>query len=123
MLAIKNMQMPKCCSECNFKYYDDGEDVLCCALEDGYISDEEADEKRLECCPLVEIGPHKPMVEIDLYSVIKQKYIEREVLDKIRAEIDEVNEKLDGYDPHSLDSFAERIDFILDKYKKEGEQK
>lgn len=63
------------------------------------------------------------MVEIDLYSVIKQKYIEREVLDKIKAEIDEVYEKLDGYDPHSLDSFAERIDFILDKYKKEGEQK
>jgi len=31
--------------------------------------------------------PFKPMVEIDLYSVIKQKYIEREVLDKIRAEI------------------------------------
>jgi len=28
---------------------------LCCALEDGYISDEEADEKRLECCPLVEV--------------------------------------------------------------------
>ena len=31
--------------------------------------------------------PSKPMVEIDLYSVVKQKYIEREVLDKIRAEI------------------------------------
>ena len=30
----------------------------------------------------------KPMVEIDLYSVIKQKYIEREVLDKIRVEIE-----------------------------------
>lgn len=29
----------------------------------------------------------KPMIEIDLYSVIKQKYIEREVLDKIRSEI------------------------------------
>lgn len=31
--------------------------------------------------------PIKPMVEIDLYSVIKQKYIEREVLDKIREQI------------------------------------
>lgn len=31
----------------------------------------------------------KPMVEIDLYSVIKQKYIEREVLDKIRNIVDE----------------------------------
>lgn len=29
----------------------------------------------------------KLMVEIDLYSVIKQKYIEREVLDKIREQI------------------------------------
>lgn len=29
----------------------------------------------------------KPMVEIDLYSVIKQKYIEREVLDKIRDQM------------------------------------
>jgi len=29
----------------------------------------------------------KPMVEIDLYSVIKQKYIERKVLDKIREQI------------------------------------
>lgn len=31
----------------------------------------------------------KPMVEIGLYSLIKQKYIEREVLDKIRAEIEQ----------------------------------
>lgn len=30
----------------------------------------------------------KPMVEIDLYSIIKQKYIEREVLDKITEIID-----------------------------------
>ena len=37
--------------------------------------------------PRVKQEPFKPMVEIDLYSVIKQKYIEREVLDKIRAEI------------------------------------
>jgi myo-inositol-1-phosphate synthase len=29
----------------------------------------------------------EPMVEIDLYSVIKQKYIEREVLDKIIEQI------------------------------------
>lgn len=31
--------------------------------------------------------PVKPMVEIDLDYVIKQTYIEREVLDKIRAQI------------------------------------
>lgn len=36
---------------------------------------------------LDELEQDKPMVEIDLYSVIKQKYIEREVIDKIRAEL------------------------------------
>ena len=35
----------------------------------------------------LEQEPFKPMVEIDLYSVIKQKYIEREVLDRIREQI------------------------------------
>lgn len=29
------------------------------------------------------------LIEIDMYSVIKQKYIERDILDKIRAEIEE----------------------------------
>ena len=41
-----------------------------------------------EAPPVNPQEPFKPMVEIDLYSVIKQKYIERDVLDKIRAEID-----------------------------------
>lgn len=36
---------------------------------------------------MLEQDPFKPMVEIDLYSVIKQKYIEREVLDKIREQM------------------------------------
>jgi len=44
----------------------------------------------------LEQEPFKPMVEIDLYSVIKQKYIEREVLDKIRERVE--LEKL-GYPP------------------------
>lgn len=59
MLGIKGMNVPKSCSECNFKYYDEDENVLCCALEDGYISDDEVDEKRLECCPLVETEERK----------------------------------------------------------------
>lgn len=37
---------------------------------------------------LDELEQDKPMVEIDLYSIIKQKYIEREVLDKITEIID-----------------------------------
>jgi hypothetical protein len=59
MLGIKGMDVPKNCRKCNFKYYDEGEDVLCCALEDGYISEDEADEKRLECCPLAETEERK----------------------------------------------------------------
>lgn len=43
-------------------------------------------EKGINAIKALEQEP-KPMVEIDLYSVIKQKYIKREVLDKIRAEI------------------------------------
>lgn len=56
----------------------------------------------------------KPMVEIDLYSVIKQKYIERDVLDKIRAEIDHVS---DG------EFYIKNIDVkrIIGKYKAESE--
>ena len=57
---------------------------------------------------LPSVTPHeqfKPMVEIDLYSVIKQKYIEREVLDKIRAEIEEQEKWLlqAGYNTYNVD--------------------
>jgi hypothetical protein len=69
----------------------------------------------------------EPIVEIDLYSVIKQKYIEREVLDKIRAELES---KLDNinrlynqdnqYDDGAIDSLQYALD-IIDKYKGETE--
>ena len=67
----------------------------------------------------------EPMVEIDLYSVIKQKYIEREVLDKIRAEIEEqVLENLSdgGDDWFTAEKVNECLD-IIDKYKAESENK
>lgn len=61
----------------------------------------------------------KPMVEIDLYSVIKQKYIERDVFDKIRTEIeketdrdDHADEYCDGYYDGMRKALA-----IIDKYK------
>lgn len=57
--------------------------------------------------------PFKPMVEIDLYSVIKQKYIERDVLYKIRAEID--NALSDGM------IHKKTVLGIIDKYKAETE--
>lgn len=66
----------------------------------------------------------KPMVEIDLYSVIKQKYIEREVLDEIRAEIEEqVLESLSdgGDDWFTAEKVNECLE-IIDKYKAESEE-
>lgn len=62
--------------------------------------------------------PLKPMVEIDLYSVIKQKYIEREVLDKIRAEIR-------SYSIYVMPQYGRTIReadvlHIIDKYEAEG---
>ena len=58
----------------------------------------------------------KPMAEIDLYSVVKQKYIEREVLDKIRADVINI---ADGRRSMPVRSVID----ILDKYKAESEDK
>ena len=66
--------------------------------------------------------PFKPMVEIDLDYVIKQKYIEREVLDKIKADLYKLyNDRPSDYN-HSqrTELFCEVIK-ILDKYKSERE--
>lgn len=51
----------------------------------------------------------KPMVEIDLYSVIKQSYIEREVLDKI----DEVI--ADALDKSTDQKESQTLRWVLDK--------
>lgn len=61
---------------------------------------------------LDELEQDKPMVEIDLYSIIKQKYIEREVLDKMRAEI----KAMSG----DIETIADVLQ-IIDKYKAESE--
>ena len=67
--------------------------------------------------------PIEPMVEIDLYSVIKQKYIEREVLDKIRAEIEkavweDVVVSLDGTDEVRIPRLdPDDVFEIIDKYR------
>lgn len=63
---------------------------------------------------LPSVNPQEPMVEIDLYSVIKQKYIERDVLDKIRAEIIELRS-------HQNVGVLECLD-IIDKYRAESEE-
>lgn len=64
----------------------------------------------------------EPMVEIDLYSVIKQKYIEREVLDKIRAEIADLSDA-DAYGDYQqgFNFGLMRAAQILGKYKAETE--
>lgn len=93
-------QEPIYTSEVVQKAYEDGK-------KDGYM------QRKLEQ------EQDKPMVEIDLYSVIKQKYIEREVLDKIRARIE--LEKL-GYPPSAEYYKAiKKCLQIIDKYKTESE--
>ena len=75
--------------------------------------------------PLDREVEQEPMVEIDLYSVIKQKYIEREVLDEIRAEIEEqVLESLSdgGDDWFTAEKVNECLE-IIDKYKAGSEVK
>ena len=65
----------------------------------------------------IEQEPIKPMVEIDLYSVIKQKYIEREVLDKIITEVEIWRKD----DTNWSDIRLMNIEDIIDKYKVETE--
>ena len=57
----------------------------------------------------------QPMVEIDLDYVIKQKYIEREVLDKIKAEIRQQQWYLGVAN-------VNRVIGIIDKYTAESEE-
>ena len=80
---------------------------------------------RVDELPSVTPQEPQPMVEIDLYSVIKQKYIEREVLDKIRAEIEQLRpnlrpEQMTDYDYAMVDAINDIV-AIFDKYKAESE--
>ena len=68
----------------------------------------------------LEQEPFKPMVEIDLDYVIKQKYIEREVLDKIRAEILEEHENAYAREDNDTAYGLSMALDILDKYKSGG---
>lgn len=89
------------------------------AIKEAYGNSEYTD----EIINALEQEQDKPMVEIDLYSVIKQKYIERDVLDKIRAEIEEqVLESLSdgGDDWFTAEKVNECLE-IIGKYKAESE--
>lgn len=67
--------------------------------------------------------PFKPMVEIDLYSVIKQSYIEREVPEKIRAEINKLTVYYTTKDKGINLISQKAVNRIFDKYKAESEGK
>ncbi len=57
----------------------------------------------------------KPIVEIDLYSVIKQKYVEREALDKIRADIiDEKDFAYADFDRYKEEVLGAEVDELPD---------
>lgn len=90
-----------------------------------HMTQDDMTELTIEDLEALEQEQDKPMVEIDLYSVIKQKYIEREVLDEIRAEIEEqVLESLSdgGDDWFTAEKVNECLE-IIDKYKAESEVK
>ena len=58
----------------------------------------------------------KNLIEIDMYSVIKQKYIERDVLDKIISEA--ISLKI-SYTNHDKDTYRRGVHDvvkIIDKY-------
>ena len=90
-----------------------------------HVTQDDMTELTIKDLETLEQEPFKPMVEIDLYSVIKQKYIEREVLDEIRTEIEEqVFESLSdgGDDWFTAEKVNECLE-IIDKYKAESEVK
>jgi hypothetical protein len=109
-------QLFKWCTDC--KEYD--QEKHCCHRYSKVIRDTVAE---------ITQESFKPMVEIDLYSVIKQKYIEREVLDKIRAEIENINVWGMRYEPDTyldkrpqiVQKVKDHVIEIIDKYKAETE--
>ena len=54
-----------------------------------------------------------------IFNAVKNGMPLDDVLDKISAEIEEVNEDLDGYDPDSLSTLFCKTLAILERYKKE----
>jgi hypothetical protein len=96
-------------------------------LSEWFDSSDSYNEFVIALSELPSVTLQEPMVEIDLYSVIKQKYIEREVLDKIRAEIKKSSHgkwyvgRIDGKTEEVL--LLDEVMQILDKYKAESEDK
>jgi hypothetical protein len=68
----------------------------------------------------LEQEPFKPMVEVDLDYVINKKYIERDVLGKIRAEIEDMDAP--NYDFEGFYKCQSEVLQIIDKHKAESEE-
>lgn len=78
-VLIKGYNMPKCCNDCAFhkkgniiKSIENGDVIYkiiirceICKAEDPYMSYKDADTKRRDDCPLVEILPHGRLVDAD----------------------------------------------------------
>lgn len=89
-----------------------------------HMTQDDMTELTIEDLEALEQEQDKAMVEIDLYSVIKQKYIERDVLDKIRAEMLEEMIPHSGTGEEVIQAYADGLKKgleILDKYKPESE--
>lgn len=86
-----------------------------------HVTQDDMTELTIEDLEALEQKQDKPMVEIDLYSVIKQKYIEREVLDKIRAEIEALEEGMTRYHNDRPWIFKDEALQVIDKYREESE--
>ena len=118
MVAIKGMEIPKGCWNCNFCFNKDG---YYCAISNDLLADEAADipdENRPTDCPLVEIITCK---DCKYYRIED----DNEPLDKIRAEI--IKKHLSIVEKNDFDSGrtynCEEVLDIIDKYKTEMENK
>lgn len=88
-----------------------------------HMTQDDMTELTIEDLETLEQEQDKPMVEIDLYSVINQKYIERDVLDKIRAEIEQnAYPIVHGVNNHEKGMTLYGVLQIIDKYKAESEE-
>lgn len=77
-LLIKGVEMPRCCNDCAFHKQEGTIElkngdiiykiiVKCeiCKAEDPYMSYRDADMKRRNDCPLIEVSPHGRLIDAD----------------------------------------------------------
>lgn len=117
MIAIDKLyinKMPKSCKECPLTYLDTGDDAYFGANERRCVIDDSCIDgmvsERAYDCPLVEVIP-KTNLKVNMVSM----------LDKIRAEIDEISADYTNVTDKEL-IYRDRVLGIIDKYKAESEK-